>query len=376
MKPAGQNPIRLRCFSCEREHDAGVLQSVCTACGDPLRVDYDLPSIRLTRRDVCNRVPSLWRYREVLPLPPAARSRSPKASRRCSQSTSARGSRTKRAIPTGSFKARGMTVAVSMARRSARARSRRRRPATPPARWPPMAPRARLAGHRSPCPTTRRARSSTSARHYGADVQLRAGHDRRRRQVAARARACATRSTSRRCEEPYRIEGKKTMAYELVEQLDGELPDVIVYPTGGGTGLVGMWKAFDEMQALGWIERGRRPRLVSRAGRRLRARRQGVSARRCAHRALAERQPRARRDCACRRRSADSCACARFARQEVLQSRLEKQKWKPQRVNLPRSRASIYVRKVDPRGPRWGNCVRAAGFALPKPSWFSTPAPA
>jgi threonine synthase len=63
--------------------------------------------------------------------------------------------------------------------------------------------------------------------------------------------------------EPFRIEGKKTMAYELVEQLDGEVPDVIVYPTGGGTGLIGMWKAFGEMEVLGWIERGRRPRFVS-----------------------------------------------------------------------------------------------------------------
>jgi threonine synthase len=63
--------------------------------------------------------------------------------------------------------------------------------------------------------------------------------------------------------EPFRIEGKKTMAYELVEQLDGGLPDVIVYPTGGGTGLIGMWKALDEMEVLGWIARGRRPRFVS-----------------------------------------------------------------------------------------------------------------
>jgi threonine synthase len=63
--------------------------------------------------------------------------------------------------------------------------------------------------------------------------------------------------------EPYRIEGKKTMAYEIVEQLGGQLPDVILYPTGGGTGLVGMWKAFGEMEALGWIPQGKRPRLVS-----------------------------------------------------------------------------------------------------------------
>ena len=102
-------------------------------------------------------------------------------------------------------------------------------------------------------------------RHYGAKVEARAGHDRRRRQVAARATGhhrTAARSTSRRCEEPYRVEGKKTMAYELHEQLEGELPDVIVYPTGGGTGLVGMWKAFGEMRALGW-PLPRNPRLVS-----------------------------------------------------------------------------------------------------------------
>jgi threonine synthase len=63
--------------------------------------------------------------------------------------------------------------------------------------------------------------------------------------------------------EPYRIEGKKTMAYELVEQMDGDVPDVVLYPTGGGTGLIGMWKAFGEMAQLGWIAPGRRPRFVS-----------------------------------------------------------------------------------------------------------------
>jgi threonine synthase len=62
--------------------------------------------------------------------------------------------------------------------------------------------------------------------------------------------------------EPYRAEGKKTMGYELAEQFDWELPDVILYPTGGGTGLIGMWKAFDEMEAMGWID-SRRPRMVS-----------------------------------------------------------------------------------------------------------------
>ena len=62
--------------------------------------------------------------------------------------------------------------------------------------------------------------------------------------------------------EPYRIEGKKTMGYEIAEQFDWELPNVIIYPTGGGTGLIGMWKSFDEMEALGWID-SHRPRMVS-----------------------------------------------------------------------------------------------------------------
>ena len=63
--------------------------------------------------------------------------------------------------------------------------------------------------------------------------------------------------------EPYRIEGKKTMAYELAEQMDWRWPDWIVYPTGGGTGMVGMWKAFEELEAIGWVPRGRRPRMIS-----------------------------------------------------------------------------------------------------------------
>ena len=76
--------------------------------------------------------------------------------------------------------------------------------------------------------------------------------------------------------EPYRIEGKKSMGYELAEQLDWQLPDWILYPTGGGTGLIGMWKAFDEMEAIGWIPTGRRPRMVCGAGLGLRAHRPRV----------------------------------------------------------------------------------------------------
>src|SRR2546428_9118078 len=98
-------------------------------------------------------------------------------------------------------------------------------------------------------------------RHYGASVHLVEGTiaDAGKWLKANGPRDAFDVSTLK---EPYRIEGKKTMAYELYEQFDGDLPDVIVYPTGGGTGLVGMWKAFAEMQALGWPMR-RVPRLVS-----------------------------------------------------------------------------------------------------------------
>ena len=130
------------------------------------------------------------------------------------------------------------------------------------ARWLRMAPR-RDCRSRWRCPTTRRATFVEECRLYGAEVHLVAGT------IADAGAFLRTHgpkdafdvSTLR---EPYRIEGKKTMAYELFEQLGGELPDVVIYPTGGGTGLVGMWKAFHEMEALGWLARGAvKPRLVS-----------------------------------------------------------------------------------------------------------------
>jgi threonine synthase len=99
-------------------------------------------------------------------------------------------------------------------------------------------------------------------RHYGAEVKLVPGtiSDAGRWLREHAPKDAFDVSTLR---EPFRVEGKKTMAYELYEQLGGRLPDVIFYPTGGGTGLIGMWKAFDEMERLGWLREVRRPRLVS-----------------------------------------------------------------------------------------------------------------
>ena len=163
--------------------------------------------------------------------------------------------------PTGSFKARGMAMAVSMAKHlGARALSA------------PSAGNAAGAlaayGARAGLPVTVAMPEDTpqpffaECELYGATVHTVEGTiaDAGKFLREHGPRDAYDVSTLR---EPYRIEGKKTMAYELVEQMQGQVPDVVLYPTGGGTGLVGMWKAFDEMETLGWIAAGRRPRFVS-----------------------------------------------------------------------------------------------------------------
>ncbi len=251
--------IGLTCFACQTPHTLQKLQTVCERCGMPLRVDYDWSKVRLQPAELRGRVSSLWRYREVLPLV-------------AGEVTLGEGFTPLVAVdertwikdearnPTGSFKARGMTAAVSMARAlGAKAL---------------MAPSAGNAagalaayGAAAKLPVLVVMPSDTprafvdECRHYGAEVRLVDGTiaDAGKWLREHGPRDWFDLSTLK---EPYRVEGKKTMAYELYEQLDGALPDVIVYPTGGGTGLVGMWKAFDEMRALGW-PLPTLPRLVS-----------------------------------------------------------------------------------------------------------------
>ncbi len=251
----------VRCFACETPHDPRGLLTVCRQCGMPLRVDYDLASIRWKRGDVVGRVPTLWRYREVLPLIDG------------DETTLAEGFTPLLAVepnvwvkdearnPTGSFKARGMALAVSMAKHlGARALSA------------PSAGNAAGAlaayGARAGLPVTVAMPVDTpkpffdECELYGATIHRVKGTiaDAGKFLREQGPKDTFDASTLR---EPYRIEGKKTMAYELVEQFEGEVPDVILYPTGGGTGLIGMWKAFNEMAALGWIDKDRRPRFVS-----------------------------------------------------------------------------------------------------------------
>jgi threonine synthase len=164
--------------------------------------------------------------------------------------------------PTGSFKARGLSTAVSKARELGL--SRFIIPTAGNAGGALAAYSARASTHACvvmPCDTP--AANIAECRIAGADVILVDGL------ISDAARIASQKATSENWfdlstfKEPYRVEGKKVMGYEIAESFGWQLPDVIIYPTGGGTGLVGMWKAFDELEALGWLESTSRPRLVS-----------------------------------------------------------------------------------------------------------------
>jgi len=262
MKPRLSRHLSgIRCFACSTAHDPAQLLTVCAACGMPLRVDYDLSQVRVKLADLVGRPPSLWRYREVLPLEEGDEISLTEGFTPLLSVEPNVWVKDEARNPTGSFKARGMAVAVSMAKHlGARALAA------------PSAGNAAGAlaayGARAGLPVTVAMPEDTpeaffrECELYGATVHRVKGTI---ADAGKFLRGLALKDTFdiSTLREPYRIEGKKTMAYEIVEQLGGATPDVIVYPTGGGTGLIGMWKAFDEMERLGWIGAGRRPRFVS-----------------------------------------------------------------------------------------------------------------
>jgi threonine synthase len=231
--------------------------------GKPLLARYDLARLRstFTRDVVARRRADLWRYAEVLPVrDPAARLALGEGWTPLLDAprTAARLGVRKVWIkeegqnPTGSFKARGLCIAVSRALELGA-----RELALPSAGNAGSAAAAYGAAAGLPVhvvvPSDTPAPILEEIRALGADLQLLDGLITDCARVVRRGVEDHGWFDLSTLKEPYRIEGKKTMGYELVEQLDGRLPDAIVYPTGGGTGLIGMWKAFDEMEALGWI---------------------------------------------------------------------------------------------------------------------------
>jgi threonine synthase len=263
---------KLECSFCHREFEARRLHNVCTECGKPLLVRYDLKRIAkfLNRQVLYPRRADLWRYREVLPVrrednivslgegwTPLHHAKHLGAALGMSELYV----KDESLNPTQSFKARGMSVAVSMAKE--------------------------LGVKKLAAPSAGNAAAALAAycAHAGLEAFLFMPRDTPRANVIecevtgahvtlidGLITDCGAEVAKRKdaegwfdvstLKEPYRVEGKKTLGYELAEQSAWTLPDVIVYPTGGGTGLVGMWKAFDEMQELGWISE-KRPRMVS-----------------------------------------------------------------------------------------------------------------
>ena len=262
----------LACTLCGKQHDANVPHNVSPCCQKPLFAHYDLAAAgrTLTKEALRTRAKSLWRYREVLPvrtdmdivslgegftpLLPAPRLGAKHRMAKLFIKDEAQN-------PTGSFKARGMTTAVSMAKQF-----RLKKLAVPSAgnaagALAAYAARAGMEAHIFMPRDTPRA-NIIECEQMGAHVTLINGLITDCGAEVARRKTTEGWFDVSTLKEPYRAEGKKTLGYELAEQLNWTLPDVILYPTGGGTGLIGMWKAFDEMEKLGWIG-SRRPRMFT-----------------------------------------------------------------------------------------------------------------
>jgi threonine synthase len=262
----------LVCGFCGKSYPKSQLQTVCAECGRPLLATYDLPAVSaiLRKEDLVGREASLWRYREILPLPldevpvtlgegwtpllPANRFGEGIGLQNVWLKDESQN-------PTGTFKARGMSVAVSMARHFGVKVLAVPSAGNAAGALAAYAARAGMEAHLFMPKDTPRANIIECAA-IGAHVTLVDGL------ITDCAREVAKRSATEgwfdlsTLKEPYRVEGKKSLGYEIAEQLNWQLPDVILYPTGGGTGLIGMWKAFQEMERLGWIS-SQRPRMVA-----------------------------------------------------------------------------------------------------------------
>ncbi|MGQ9680444.1 MAG: threonine synthase [Candidatus Bathyarchaeia archaeon] len=262
----------LECSQCGRTFNPDRVQTVCDRCGKPLLARYDIESVklRLSKGDLIHREGSMWRYFEVLPvkdrrniitlgegwtpLTPASRLGS-------LLGVSSLFIKDEGVMPTGSFKARGLSAAISKAKELGV-----KRVALP------------SAGNAAGAISAYGARAGMEVYVFmpedaprvnvveslvaGAEVGLVRGLITDAGKIVAEGeseRGWFNISTLR---EPYRVEGKKTMGFEIAEQMGWRIPDVIIYPTGGGTGIIGMWKAFDELEGIGWIG-GERPRMVS-----------------------------------------------------------------------------------------------------------------
>jgi threonine synthase len=262
----------LECAKCGTSYEPNRLYNLCTKCGKPLLVRYDLAKAAetLKRDDLKNRVASLWRYREVLPVvndenivtlgegfTPLLPARRLGAQINVPELYI----KDESLNPTGAFKARGLCMAISMAKELGVKKVAIPTAGNAGGAMAAYAARAGMEAHIF-MPRDTPAANRIECIELGAHVTLIDGLITDCGAEVARRKEAEGWFDVSTLKEPYRIEGKKTMGYELAEQFNWELPDVILYPTGGGTGLVGMWKAFDEMERMGWIG-SKRPRMYT-----------------------------------------------------------------------------------------------------------------
>ena len=261
----------LECSATGERYPADVLHNLSRA-GKPLLVRYDLDGVRkaLSKEALARRAPDLWRYRELLPvrhtrdIVSLGEAVTPLVAMPKLSAALGAGEilvKDEGRLPTGSFKARGLVMAVSMAKALGVAHMAMPTNGNAGAA---LAAYASRCGIRTTifCPEDTPEVNVSEIALQGARVYRVNGLIDDCGKLVADGKAKAGWFDTSTLKEPYRIEGKKTMGLELAEQLGWQVPDVILYPTGGGTGLIGMWKAFAELEAIGFIG-GKRPRMVA-----------------------------------------------------------------------------------------------------------------
>ena len=260
----------LECSRCHALISAETPQTVCPQCGGVLFVRYDMAALRLsvTREDIqaravaANTSLGMWRYSGVLPtvepvtlgegFTPMLRSRRyPNLF-----------IKEEAANPTGTFKARGLSMAVSMARHYGLTKLAVPSAGNAAGALAAYAAAAGIAAYIF-MPRDVPLANYLEAVAYGSNVTLVDGLISDCARLVAERRDAEGWFDISSLKEPFRVEGKKTMGYELVEQSGWQYPDAVFYPTGGGVGLIGMWKAFEEMETLGWVTGKRRPKMIA-----------------------------------------------------------------------------------------------------------------
>jgi threonine synthase len=262
----------LECPECGKLFEADTLQKFCADCKSPLLARYDLGRAKdqTTRSVIASRPRGLWRWAEFLPV--RAMSHRLTLGEGDTPLLKSNGVGKKYGFnqlyikdestnPTGSFKARGLVMAVSRALELGAREIVVFMESNAGSALAAYAARGRMRAHVY-MPKEAPLANRIEVQKFGADLRLVDGLILDEANLANSDAAKINWLDVSTFKEPYRCEGKKTMGFEIAESFDWELPDVIIYPTGGGTGLVGMWKAFEELEALGWIG-AKRPRMVS-----------------------------------------------------------------------------------------------------------------